>query len=461
MKGILPQQNQEAEQSILGACLIDPEVTKLVVSRITNDDVFYKPCHKPIFNAIFSLYHKGEAIDIITLTNELRAKNLLREAGDTAYIMHMADILPSTANVEYYLNIVLEKAALRQVQREALNILQKINTGNKADDIAKDLNNIAHNLNDRLLVNRRIDLYHVKEAVGELYNEILDSPEGIGRKQSIRTGYPSLDNKLIFQPSYLIFIVGRPSSGKTTYAFDLAIRMSANGTPVYFGSYEVAKRFALIRLLCQSGMIENRKVMFGPTKDISENLTCACNKLYNQPLYFSHKPLAVEEIGGIIEKIHSKEGKKPVVFIDRFELIKEEYIHQDSGEQSRLARISNKLRRLKDDYNIPLVCLVQMNREIEKRASKVPQLSDLKGTGAAEENAQVVLFVHRDKELNLKQKNENKLQTAELVIGKNMNGATGKLNFRFDSEIPSFFELAEREEQVEKSIQHKEGVYYD
>jgi replicative DNA helicase len=288
----------------------------------------------------------------------------------------------------------------------------------------------------------------VREALAEIHAEIMNAEKGLAQQICLKTGNPVLDQYALFQPSYLIYLAGRPSSGKTTFAFHLALKMVAQGIPVYFGSYEVARRFCMVRLLCQAGHIQNKKIMFRNPEEIREQLGVAVNRLHHYPLYLSHRCLSVEGIAQVIEQIREREKKTPVVFLDRFELVDEPFTARDN-DYSRLSRIALKLRRLKDEYDTPVCCLIQMNRKIEDRSTKLPLLSDMQGTGATEQCAQVVMFVHRDKVENQAQAKAGIPRKAWIVVEKNMNGRTGKIPYNFEAEIPNFFEMADMEERTE------------
>lgn len=450
----IPPQDIEMEKALLGACLISKESIKEVISTLLPEN-FYSSAHILIYSAITDMYAQGQPADVLTVTSYLREKKQLEQAGGVSYLMHLGDALPSTTNSAYYGKQIKKKALLRSVQLGSYEVFQQSGKSSDPEEVISILSGLLYNLNTELIKDSNSDLYRISEALNPIYEEILNSPHGLAEKHCIKTGYPQLDKMALLQNSYLIYLAGRPSSGKTTFAFNMALHLVLRGYPVYFGSYEVAKRFSMVRILCQAGNIANEKIMFGSGEAIRESLAVAVNKLHSAPFYLSHKAVSVERIGRMIEVIRDRESKTPIVFLDRFEFIDEPYIAQDGNEQSRLSRVSRKLKDLKDEYDTPVICLIQMNREIEKRSSKMPVLSDLQGTGATEQNAQAVIIVHRDKELNMSQKKQGLTQTADLVIAKNQNGACGKVPFRFESEIPSFFELADIEEQREHSNYHE------
>ncbi len=440
LKDKIPPHNSEAEMATLGALLLDPEALSVVLRYLRADD-FYKNAHKKIFQSIISLFNRGEAIDLLTLTEELRTHGQLSEIGGSAYVSSLTSVVPTSANIEYYAKIVQENSIRRLMLR-----------------IASEMIASSHNdsLDSRAIIEEaERKVFEVTDsqqrggyrAANEIIPETIEAIEKLYHRKDSYTGIPSgfgeLDNMTSgFQKSEFIIIGARPSVGKTALALTMASNMSIEKkVPVGFFTLEMSENALMMRLIASESRINSEKLRSGMLKTADfKSLTDAAGRIYDAPLYIDDTPnMKLLDLRAQARRMKSKE-KVQVIFIDYIGLIEpESKINVPRHEQ--VAEISRSLKSLARELGIPIICLSQVGRQSE---GKAPNLADLRESGSIEQDADVVMFLHRKRETDRDMDQSSKVTNVvtELIIAKQRNGPIGTIEIAFLPKYTRFENLS-------------------
>ncbi|HWW50140.1 MAG TPA: replicative DNA helicase [Verrucomicrobiae bacterium] len=432
--------NLEAERSILGAILLDNHALNAAVERLRSDD-FFLPQHRHIFEQMIQLGEKQQAIDTVTLMEDLNRRGQLEAAGGVPYLSQLADGLPRVTNVEHYARIVKEKATLRNLIFSASAIQeQALAAGDDADSILDRAESAIFQLaEDRV----RTGLIGVKDLVKEGY-ERLEKIFSEGRRiTGLATGYPGLDNEIAgLQNSELIILAARPSMGKTALALNIAENVALRqGQPVAVFSLEMSKESLLLRLLASEARVDAHKFRTGHmNRDDWEKVTRSLAELGEAPIWIDDSASStVLEMGAKARRLKRDRGLALVV-VDYLQLVVPTHTSRGSNRQEEVSGISRALKGLAKELKVPVLVLSQLTRAPEREERK-PQLSDLRESGAIEQDADVVLFINRPNFYKTDLPEEDRAK-AELVIAKQRNGPTGVRNFVFLSRYTRFEEAA-------------------
>jgi len=432
--------NLEAERSILGAVLLDNHFLNAAVERIRTDD-FFLPQHRYIFERMVQLAEKNQAIDTVTLMEDLTRRGELEAAGGIAYLSTLADGLPRITNVDHYARIVKEKAVLRNLIHSASAIQeQALAAGDDADVILDRAESIIFQLaEDRV----KSGLVGVKELVRDNF-ERLEKIFSEGRRiTGLATGYVSLDNETSgLQPSELIVLAARPSMGKTALALNIAENVALRQRqPVAVFSLEMSKESLLLRLLASESRVDSHKFRTGHLgHDDWNKITRSLTDLAEAPLWIDDSASStVLEMGAKARRLKRDRGLSMMV-VDYLQLVIPSGSGRQSNRQEEVASISRGLKGLAKELKVPILVLSQLTRAPE-RDDRKPQLSDLRESGAIEQDADVVLFINRPNFYKTDLPEEERAR-AELIIAKQRNGPTGLLNFVFLSRHTRFEEAA-------------------
>lgn len=422
----LPPQNLEAEQAVLGAILLENEALHQVIEAIDGSD-FYREAHRKIFTSMIDLYNKNEPSDLITLTDILTQKKQLEEVGGPAYLSSLVDNIPTAANVLYYAKIVREKSILRKTINAATEIISR------GYESKEDINELLDYAESSIF---SISEYQIKPSFYPL-REIIKSSfltiEKLYEQRELITGVPSgfedLDHLTSgFQASDLIIIAGRPSMGKTSLALNIAQNAAVEkNIPVAVFSLEMSKEQLAIRMLCSEGRIDSHKLRGGFLGESDwPNLTRAAGMLSEAPIFIDDTAvISVLEMRAKARRLR-KDQKLGLIVVDYLQLMRER-----GGAESReqeISLISRSLKALAKELTIPVIALSQLNRRVEDRQNKRPQLADLRESGAIEQDADVIIFIYRDEVY--KEDSPDK-GTAEIIIGKQRNGPIGTVKLAF------------------------------
>ena len=439
IKRILPH-SIEAEQSVIGSMILDRDAI-LVASEILTSDDFYQKQYGIIFDAMVELCNEGKPVDLVTLQNRLKEKELPPDISSMEYVRDLISAVPTSANVKYYAKIVSEKAVLRRLikaNEEIANTcyLEKENTEIILEEAEKKLFNILQRRNNEEYV-------PIQQVVLNAINNIEKASKLKGSVTGIPTGFMDLDYKTSgMHPSDLVLIAARPSMGKTAFVLNIAQYMAfRKDVTVAIFSLEMSKEQLVNRLLAMESHVDSQNMRTGNLKD--EDWT----KLVEGADIIGKSNLIIDDTPGIsIAEMRSKcrkyklEHNLGIIMIDYLQLMTSAGGKGYSGEnrQQVVSDISRSLKIMAKELNVPVLCLSQLSRANEKRDDKRPMLSDLRESGAIEQDADIVLFLYRDDYYN---SDSEKRNVAECIVAKNRHGETGSINLRWDGRYTRFFSV--------------------
>jgi replicative DNA helicase len=433
----VPPQNLEAEQSVLGGILLDNMAINSVLEILVTDD-FYSEAHRKIFTAILELSEKSEPSDLITLSSILRDKKHLEGIGGESYLASLVDRVPSAANISYYSKIVKEKSILRRLIGAATEILNKSYDSNS--DIDSVLDESEHTIFEISENKVKPSFFPIKEIIKDSFKTIESLYERKALITGVSTGYKKVDEITSgFQNSDLIIIAGRPSMGKTALAINIAQYASIeNETPVAIFSLEMSKEQLAFRLLASEARVDSQRLRKGFVGEVDwPKLTTAAGRLSEAPIYIDDTPaISVLEMKAKARRLKAEKGLG-LVILDYLQLMR----GRGPSREQEISEISRSLKSLAKELEVPVVALSQLNRQVEARSDRRPQLADLRESGAIEQDADVIMFIYRDEVYNKSEDNPEK-GLAEVIIGKQRNGPTGFVKLSFLKEYTRFENLA-------------------
>ncbi len=425
-----------AEAAVLGSMLIDPECIGDVVEHLTTD-AFYRVEHRYIFDALISLYekNKGIGIDAVLLREELIKRNQLEEVG-VEYIAKILDSIPSSANVGYYTGIVKEKLLLRELINAAGEILE--NAYNQNGEMSEVLDQAEQRMFSITDKNISGSASALKDLVARSF-ELIENRQGI-HVTGLPTGYYELDEWTCgLQNGEMIIIAGRPSMGKTSLALNIAEHIGRmEKIPVAIFSLEMGKQQLAERFLCSISEIDSQKVRRGLLSDSGyKKLANACAELSEAPIYIDDTSVLTPlELRAKARRLKSKHDIR-CILVDYLQLM-----HLGSGRiesrQQEITAISRYIKALARELNIPVIVLSQLNRSPEGREGHRPRMSDLRESGSIEQDADVIILLHREDYYKRNEENYEPNNTAELIIAKQRNGPTGTVKLTFREKITRF-----------------------
>ena len=438
----LPPQNIEAEQCVLGSILLLPGVITKIAHLITPQD-FYQPKHQLIFTVMLDLFERNEPVDIVTVTSALADTNKLDEAGGGAYVASLSDIVPTAANIVHYATIVRKKSVLRRLIQASNDISARCYE--EQDDIEQLLDDVEHTVFEISSAKSEQGFYSVAEIAPAAFERI----EALSKRKEHITGVPTdfheFDQKTAgLQPSDLIIIAGRPSMGKTAFAMNIVQNTAIHAkVPVAVFSLEMGKEQLVVRMLCSLSRIDSNRMRTGHLQDGDwPRLIRAEGILRDAPIYIDDSAnLSVLEMRAKTRRL-KMEHDIGLVVVDYLQLMRGR--GRTESREQEISDISRSLKAMAKELNVPVVALSQLNRSLENRTDKRPQLSDLRESGAIEQDADVICFIYRDQVYNKSPDNPNR-GIAEIIIGKQRNGPTGTVKLTFLDSITTFENLATHE----------------
>ncbi|HEY8517984.1 MAG TPA: replicative DNA helicase [Candidatus Binatia bacterium] len=442
----VPPQSIEAEEAVLGAILLDNRALDRANEILTADD-FYREAHRRIFRALNELDDRRERADVITLTECLKRRGDLEAVGGAAAIAELVERTATTANVDLYAQIVKDKAILRALMEASNDIAQRAASG--TGDVSEFLDDA-----ERMIF--EISQRKIRQPYSRLESIIVQSIktiEALYEKKEAVTGVPTgfyefdrLTSGL--QPSDLIIVAGRPSMGKSALATNMAQYAAANcgGRAVVMFSLEMSKESLVMRMLCGEARVDGTKVRTGYLGERDfPRLAMAAGRLADLPFYIDDTPaLSVLELRAKARRLqreNEKNGGLALIVIDYLQLMR---AHKDvDNREQEISLISRSLKALAKELNVPVIALSQLNRAVEARADKRPMMSDLRESGAIEQDADLIVFVYRDDFYNKASPEEG---IAEIIIAKQRNGPQGTVKLAFRKEYTTFENLSTRED---------------
>jgi replicative DNA helicase len=432
----VPPHSIDAEMAVLGAMLLDREAVPKVLAHL-DEKSFYKESHKYVFATMVELFNEGEPIDVVTVSNLLEQKKVLEKAGGNFYIAGLVEQLPSTSNVEYYAKIVLEKAILRRLIQISSNLASDAyDSPEGVDDLLERAEREIFALSERKL---RQGFQHIDPLLHETFERIEAFHNRQGITTGIPTGYKRIDELTAgFQDSDLIIVAGRPSMGKTAFALSVARNVAVNQkVPVGIFSLEMANYQLALRFLSSESEVDAHLVRTGRLpKELWSRLSEKVGKLAEAPIFIDDNAgVTLLEIRAKARRLVTEKRAKMII-VDYLQLIRG--TRSSESRQQEISEISRSLKAMAKELNIPVVAISQLSRAVETRGGdKRPQLSDLRESGAIEQDADVVLFIFRPFFYTHDPEDEGK---AEIIIAKQRNGPTGTVELVFRSKIARFDE---------------------
>lgn len=438
----IPPQNLEAEQAVLGGVFLRNTLFHSLVDIVRPDD-FYSPAHKLIFRAFEELYAKNAPIDLITVTEHLAQTQLLDAVGGPVYLAELASSPVSAANALHHAGIVRAKSISRKLIEAASNIIGSCYESQDVEALLDQSEQAIFQVSD---VRSTTTVRTGKELVDRVFKEL---EKRVGRQAlvtGITTGYEKLDEMTAgLQDSDLIIVAARPSMGKTAFALNLALNAATKGetaVPTAIFSLEMSMDQIMMRLLCCQGRVDLVNLRRGSIDDQDwAKLFDAANVISGAPIFVDDTPaLSTMELRARCRRLKA-EHNLGLVVVDYLQLMRASR-DIDSREQE-ISDISRNLKALAKELNIPVIALSQLNRKVEERADKRPMMSDLRESGAIEQDADVIVFLYRAAAYKKKEELTPEDNIAEVIIGKQRNGPTGMVKLTFLKESTAFENLSE------------------
>ncbi len=427
----LPPQNIEAEQSLLGALLIDKD-SIVRISEILHPSNFYRlEQHAPIFEAVQALFEKREPIDLVTVTEELKKSGFYDKIGGSAYLTTLVNVVPTSAHIEHYARIIKEHAVRRSIIAQATGLIEK--AYDEAQGVDELLEAAEQGIFSISQENLKRDFLPIKDALTQSFDRLDELQKSSGKLRGIPTGFRDLDNKLAgMQDSNLLILASRPGQGKTSMALNIAQFVAVNaGLPVGIFSLEMSQEELVDRLLVGQADIDAWKLKTGrlDEKDF-DRLSLAMGELAEAPLFIDDTPgSTISEMRTKARRLQVEHGLK-LLIVDYLQLIRGRNLENRVQEVSE---ISQNLKNLARELKIPILAISQLSRAVEQRGIKRPQLADLRESGAIEQDADVVMFIWRE--------DAERPEAVTLDIQKHRNGPTGEIQMVFRADRTKFYGL--------------------
>ncbi|MEK7149976.1 MAG: replicative DNA helicase [Patescibacteria group bacterium] len=445
MKGIgntnrirIPPQNIESEKALLGSIMLRSESLEDVMD-IIRPDSFYAEKHRAIFKAIIDLFSKNEPIDLLTLSSRLKEREMLDRAGGMSYLTDLVNAVPSSSNAEYYAQMVQKKHMMRKLIEASEHICtlgydETTELDELLDSAEKKIYEVTHSASNSNFI-------ELKDALGEAWDRLDKLHKSKEEFRGIPTGFRELDNKLAgLQKSDLIILAARPSMGKTSLALDIARQAAIqHNVPVAIFSLEMSSQQLVDRMLAAESKVDAWKLRTGKlTLDSEfEKIRNSLDPLSKAPIFVDDQPANnILKMRSIVRRLKN-EKKLGLVIIDYLQLMVPTNSRNSDSTVQQVTEISRSLKHLAREFDIPVLALSQLSREVEKRGGR-PRLSDLRDSGSIEQDADVVMFIHREDKYK---EDSDKPNIAEILIEKHRNGPTGKVELYFDQNKATFLSI--------------------
>jgi replicative DNA helicase len=444
--GKVPPQAIEIEMAVLGAMLIDRDAS-LKVFDILIDECFYKEAHRKIFKAMIVLFERGEPIDIITLSSELKRRENIESIGGAFYLTELTSRVTSSANIEFHSRLLLDKYILRQVIIEGSKIVEKcFSEKREAFELLDEFQASIFNLLENNMKKGFVD---IKSAITKTLEEVEEVHGRMIGVTGVPSGYIELD-KITggFQKSDLIIIAGRPGQGKTALALNIARNAAVDfDIPVGVFSLEMSINQLVLRLMCSEAYVDLHDIRTGQLSPQKwQLLSTRVGVLAAAKMFIDDTPaLSILELRAKARRL-KLEHDIGLIIVDYLQLMQGP--RSAESREREISNISNNLKSLAKELDIPIIALSQLNRQVESRGDKRPQLSDLRESGSIEQDADMVIFIHRPESYGITEYSGNKESTenkADVIIGKQRNGPTGEIKLYFNKRYTRFENITRRE----------------
>ncbi len=451
----VPPQNLEAESSVLGGILLENEAVNQVLELLRPED-FYRESHRKVFRAIVELSDRSEPVDLITLSDFLKNRGDLEAVGGTAYLASLADFVPTAANITHYARIVREKSILRSLISTATEIATRgYEEQGNVEEFLDSAEKVIFDISEK-----KIKASFV--AVGDMIKDTLKTVEKLYERKEMVTGVPTGYNDLDkltagLQPAELIIVAGRPGMGKTAFALNIAANAAFTGAGVAVFSLEMAKEQLVLRMLCSEARVDSSKVRSGylGERDFPQ-LAKAAGRLHEAPIYIDDTPaISVLELRAKARRLVRDRSKKiGLIIVDYLQLMRG--MGTASNREQEISEISRSLKALAKELSVPVIALSQLNRRVEDRSDRRPMMSDLRESGAIEQDSDVIIFIYRDEVYN--KSDESKKGLAEIIVAKQRNGPIDTVTLTFLNVYTRFENYTERDDLEYSYDEAEEGA---
>ncbi len=451
----VPPQNLDAESSVLGGILLENEAVNQVLELLRPED-FYRESHRKVFRAMIELSDRSEPVDLITLSDCLKNRGELEAVGGTAYLASLADFVPTAANISHYARIVREKSILRSLISTATEIATRgYEEQGSVEEFLDSAEKVIFDISEK-----KIKASFV--AVGDMIKDTLKTVEKLYERKEmvtgVPTGYDDLDKLTAgLQPAELIIVAGRPGMGKTSFALNIAANAAFTGAGVAVFSLEMAKEQLVLRMLCSEARVNSSKVRSGylGERDFPQ-LAKAAGRLHEAPIYIDDTPaISVLELRAKARRLVRDRSKKiGLIIVDYLQLMRG--MGTASNREQEISEISRSLKALAKELSVPVIALSQLNRRVEDRGDRRPMMSDLRESGAIEQDSDVIIFIYRDEVYN--KSDESKKGLAEIIVAKQRNGPIDTVTLTFLNEYTRFENYTERDELEYSYDEAEEGA---
>ncbi|WP_416196596.1 replicative DNA helicase [Selenomonas sp.] len=437
----VPPQNIEAEQSVLGAMLIKKEAITQAQELLRPDD-FYREAHRIVFETMLELAGDNEAVDLVTLTEALRKKEMLEKVGGISFITALANYVPTAANIVYHAQIVKEKSELRHLIDAATEIAS---AAYEATDDVKDIMDDAEKKILAVAANQTGGAFEpIRNIVIDTVGRVETLYENQGGLTGISTGFRDLDRDTSgLQKSDLILVAARPSMGKTAFTLNIATYAALHGHTVAFFSLEMSKEQLVQRMLCSEGGIDSQRLRTGQLEDADwDRLINTADRVSKASIYIDDTAgINVMDLRSKARRLKAEHGLDLIV-IDYLQLMQGRARSSSDNRQQEISEISRSLKALARELDVPVVALSQLSRSVESRTVKKPMLSDLRESGSLEQDADIVMFLYREDYYDQETERKN---ITEVIIAKHRNGPIGTIELFFQKEFTKFRDLSHME----------------
>jgi replicative DNA helicase len=436
--GRIPPQSLDAERALLGAIMLKSDAIH-EVADIVSSDSFYAEKHRVIYRSMVSLSTSGSPIDLLSLANKLKEQNELDRAGGNSYLAELVSAVPTSANLKHYAQIVQKKSMMRGIIEAAADITEM------GFDESQDVEVVVDQAEKRLGEATANPTMRKFVAIGDELKEAWERfdmlSKGDHETRGVQSGFPALDNMLAgFQRSDLIILAARPSMGKTSLALDIA-RQSAikYGTPVGIFSLEMSSQQLVDRMLAAEARVNAWKLRTGKidTDQEFEQIRDAMERLSKAPIYIDDQPANNAMIMRSVARRLKRENGIGLIIVDYLQLMAPTQARHADSMVQQVTEISRSLKQLAREIDVPVIALSQLSRAVEQRRGR-PRLSDLRDSGSIEQDADVVMFIHREDKMN---ETADKNNIAEILIEKHRNGPVGKVDLYFDEKRTTFLSI--------------------
>jgi len=434
----IPPQNTESEKALLGSIMLRPESLSEIMD-IIRPEAFYMERHKTIFSVMLDIFSKSDPIDLLTLSSKLKENSRLDQVGGMSYLTELVNVVPSSANAEHYAEIVQKKYTMRRLIEAAEHI---VNLGYQEEhDIEEILDRAEKRIYDVTNTSTSNKFVEMKDVLGEAWERLDALHKSKGGLRGVSTGFKDLDDKLSgFQKSDLIILAARPSMGKTSLALDIARHAAIrHGVPVAYFSLEMSTQQLVDRMLAAESRVDAWKLRTGKLSLDSEfeKIRNSLEPLSKAPIFVDDQPANnIMKMRSVVRKLKN-DKKLGLVIVDYLQLMVPTNNKNSDNIVQQVTEISRSLKQLAREFEVPVVALSQLSRAVEQRGGK-PRLSDLRDSGSIEQDADVVIFIHRDDKYN---DNSEKPNVADIMIEKHRNGPTGSIQLYFDQNKSSFISM--------------------